>query len=198
MRAAAKPMKRNTMAEPYTLEQYVADLRRITSETGDEDEIFRRAGPLAQRLATDKAFLQPKHYETNPDQGFATHLLHEEPDHSLAVLVVNWLPGRGAPAHDHGTWAIVAGVEGQERNIRYSRVDDGSRPGHAELEVKHDFHAGPGELICMKTGGIHAVRNDSDTLSISVHTYGRHINHTGRSQFDLDTGEKKDFIVQME
>jgi predicted metal-dependent enzyme (double-stranded beta helix superfamily) len=187
-----------TMSEPYTLDRYVEDLRRITGETDDEDEILSRVGPLARRLALEKSWLQPKHYETDPEQGFGAHLLHEEPDHSLAVLVVNWLPGRGTPPHDHGTWAVVAGVEGAERNIRYRRLDDGSRPDYAELEVKHDFDAEEGALVCMKTGGIHAVRNETDRVTLSLHTYGKHVNYTERSQFDPETRERKDFVVRVE
>ena len=186
------------MSEPYTLDRYVEDLRGITKETDDEDQIISRVGLLAQRLAIEKNWLQPKHYETDAEQGFGTYLLHEEPDHALAVFVVNWLPGRGAPPHDHGTWAVVAGVEGIERNIRYRRLDDGSRPGYAELEVKHDFNADAGELICMKTGGIHAVRNETDRVTLSFHTYGKHVNYTNRSQFDLETRARKDFIVRVE
>jgi predicted metal-dependent enzyme (double-stranded beta helix superfamily) len=186
------------MSQPYTLESYVEDLRRITRETDDEDQIFRRVGPLARRFAVEKHWLQQKHYQTDSAQGFGAHLLHEEPDHSLAVFVVNWLPGRGTPPHDHGTWAVVAGVEGTERNIRYRRLDDRSRPGHAELEVKHDFNAAAGALICMKTGGIHAVHNETDSLTLSLHTYGKHVNHTRRSQFDLETNEKKDFVVRVD
>ncbi len=185
------------MSTPYTLENYVEDLRRITGETDDEDEIIRRVGPLAQRLARDKSWLQDRHYETDEEQGFGTFLLHEEPDHALAVLAVNWLPGRGAPPHDHGTWAVVAGVDGVERNTRYRRLDDRSRPDYAELEVKHVIHADAGELICMKSGGIHSVHNDSDAVTLSLHTYGRHVNHTPRAQYNLETGEKKDFIVRV-
>lgn len=190
-------MEVEIMSEPYTLERYVADLRRITRESDDEDAILGRVAPLSQRLASDRSWLEEKHYEIDPEQGFAAYLLHEEPDHALAVLAVNWLPGRGAPPHDHGTWAVVVGVDGVERNIRYRRLDDGSRPGHADLEVKHDFEAGPGDVICMKTGGIHAVRNDSDSLSLSLHTYGRHVNFTERSQFDLESGTKTDFVVRV-
>jgi len=186
------------MSDPYTLDRYAEDLRRITRETDSEDEIINRVGPLAQRLAMEKHWLGQKHYETDPEQGFGTHLLREEPDHTLAVFVVSWLPGRGAPPHDHNTWAVVAGVEGVERNIRYQRLDDGSRSGYAELKVKHDFNACEGELICMKTGGIHAVRNETDKVSLSLHTYGKHVNYTNRSQFDVETGEKKDFIVRVE
>ncbi len=184
--------------QSYTLENYVADLRRITAETDDEDEIIRRVGPLAQRLAVDKSWLQDKHYQTSADQGFNAFLLHEEPDHSLAVLAVNWLPGRGAPPHDHGTWAVIAGVDGVERNVRYRRLDDRSRPDKAELEVKHEINADAGELISMKSGGIHSVHNDGEAVTLSLHTYGKHPNFTVRSQFDLETGEKKDFKVQVE
>ena len=186
------------MSENYSLQDYVSDLRDITRETSDEDEIFRRLGPLAQRLVADKSWLQAKYYEPDEEQGFGVHLLHEEDDHSLAVLLVNWLPGRGTPPHDHGTWAVVAGIEGSERNVRYRRVDDGSREIHAELEVKSDFAAPAGELVCIKTGGIHMVRNETDNMTLSLHTYGKHINFTNRSQFDLESNERKAFMVRVD
>lgn len=181
----------------YRLEDYVEDLRQITRETGDEDEIMRQVGPLARRLAFDRSWLEEKHYDADPEQGFGVHLLHQESDHTLAVFVLSWLPGRGAPPHDHGTWAVVAGVEGAERNVRYDRLDDGSRAGYAELSTKHEFDAGEGELICMKTGGIHSVRNNTGKITLSLHTYGKHVNHTNRSQFDPETNTKKEFIVNV-
>jgi predicted metal-dependent enzyme (double-stranded beta helix superfamily) len=189
---------KRTMTDTYSLQQYVKDLRAITSETSDEDEIIGRVGPLAQRVVVDKSWLQPKYYEPDEEQGFGVHLLHEEPDHSLAVIVVNWLPGRGTPPHDHGTWAVVAGIKGVERNVRYKRVDDASRSEYAELEVKQDFNANKGELVCMKTGGIHKVTNETDKMTLSLHTYGRHINHTNRSQFNLDTNARKEFKIRVD
>jgi predicted metal-dependent enzyme (double-stranded beta helix superfamily) len=186
------------MTEAYSLQDYCADLRAISAQTSNEDEILRLVGPLAQRFVADRSWLEPRHYETDAEQGFGVHLLHEEPDHSLAVLVLSWLPGRGTPPHDHGTWAVVAGVEGVERNVRYNRVDDGSREDFAELEIKHEFDAHEGDLVCMKTGGIHMVTNETDRVTLSVHTYGRHINHTNRSQFDLDSKQRKAFIVRVD
>ena len=186
------------MIESYSLEQYVNDLKAIVAETNNEGEIIRQVGPLAQRVVADKSWLQPKHYETDQEQGFGVHLLHQEADHSLAVILVNWLPGRGTPPHDHGTWAVVVGIEGAERNVRYKRLDDRSNPDYAELAVKEDFAANEGELVCIKTGGIHKVSNETDRMTLSLHTYGRHINHTNRSQFDLDTNARTEFIVRVE
>ena len=186
------------MTARYSLQDYVADLRAIAAETSDEDEILSRVGPLAQRFVGDRSWLEEKHYKADEEQGFGVTMLHEEPDHSLAVLVASWLPGRGTPPHDHGTWAVVAGIEGVEHNVRYRRVDDGSRTGYAELEEKDAFDAAPGELVCMKTGGIHKVTNQTGEMTLSLHTYGMHVNHTNRSQFDLETNEKKDFILRVD
>lgn len=186
------------MTGAYSLEDYVADLRRITAATQDEDRILTEVEPVAKTLALDKGWLRPEHYNTDPEQGFGVHVLHEEPDHTLAVFLVAWEPGKGAPPHDHGTWAVVAGVEGDERNIVYQRVDDRSRDGYAVLEVKHDFTIADGEVISMRTGGMHSVLNETDKITLSLHTYGKHLNHTGRSQFDLETHEKRDFLVNVE
>ena len=186
------------MTETYPLAQYIDDLRTIVAETSDEDEIISHVGPLAQRVVSDKSWLEPRYYEANEEQGFGVFLLHEEADHSLAVILVNWLPGRGTPPHDHGTWAVVAGIEGVEHNVRYQRLDDRGRSDYAELGIKKDFEANEGELVCIKTGGIHKVTNETDSMTLSLHTYGMHINHTNRSQFNLDTNERTEFIVRVD
>ena len=139
---------------------------------------FRRLATKAGEkcgLAADRSWLQPKYYESDESQGFGVHMLHEDPDHSLAVFAVNWLPGRGTPPHDHGTWTVVAGIEGVERNIRFRRVDANDRPGYAELEVKKEFDAGAGDILCIGSGGIHKVTDETDSMTLSLHTYGRHV-----------------------
>jgi len=182
----------------YTLDQYVEDLRRISREHDSEDEIIGLVSPLARRMAVEKSWLDKKYFNADQEQGFGVHVLHEEPDHTLAIFAVSWLPGRGTPPHDHGTWVVVAGVEGIERNVRYRRLDDANRPDYAELEVKQDFNADEGDLVCMKSGGIHSVHNDTAGVTLSLHTYGKHVNYTVRSQYDLETNVKKDLIVSLE
>ncbi len=185
------------MSASYGLGGYIADLRRITSETTDESEIFDRLGPLARRLVADQSWLKPEYYEADPDQGFGVHVLHEEADHGLAVFVVSWDPHKGVGPHDHGTWAMIAGVEGIERNARYARLDDCGRDGYAEIEAKSETLAGPGELICIKNGGIHSVWNDSDAVTLTVHTYGMHVNYTERSLYDPETTGAEAFQVNL-
>jgi predicted metal-dependent enzyme (double-stranded beta helix superfamily) len=185
------------MSGQYSIAQYVDDLRRITAETAIQNDIFEQVGPLAKRLANEDNWIEDRFYEPDEETGFSAFLLHEEQDHSLAVLAVSWTPGMGVGPHDHGTWAVVVGVDGIERNIRYQRLDDRSNPDYAELEIKDESTAGPGDLVCIKKGGIHSVRNDSDKVTLSLHTYGTHVNYTIRSQFDVDARTAKEFKVDL-
>lgn len=182
----------------YTLERFVEDLRRIARDGRSEPEIIGALRPLARQFALSGEWRQPRHFHADPEQGFGVHLLHEERDHSLAVFAASWLPGRGTPPHDHGVWAIVVGVDGPERNVFFERTDDRSRPGHAELRQIGEQVLQPGEVLAMPSGTIHSVRNDSAVVTLSLHVYGKHINYTRRSQFDLEQHAEKPFILKLE
>lgn len=183
--------------ERYTLEGFVWDLQRLSRGAREEPRLLAELAPLAQRFAISRTWLQPRHYEVDREQGFGAHVLHEEPDHSLAVFAASWLPGRGTPAHDHGTWAIVVGVDGPEENVFWKRMDDGSQPGRAELERTGEQVLHPGEVLAMPACTIHSVRNASAQATLSLHVYGRHINYTQRSQFDPERHTQTPFIVRL-
>lgn len=183
----------------YLIANLVADLHRAVSGATDEGDILSRVRPLAQRAALAKdSWLEKRFYVANPEQGFGVYLLHEETDHSLAVFAVSWLPHRGAPPHDHGTWAVVVGVDGPEKNEFFERVDDRSRPGYAELKKVGEKVFGVGDVLAMRTGQIHSIWNESDTVSVSLHMYGKNIQHTGRSQFDVGGRTETPFVLKLE
>ena len=168
----------------YGIAEFVRELREIAAETGDASEITRRVRPLVRALAVAPSWLAPAHAVPNEGQGFGIHVLHEEPDHSLLVFVAAWAPHRGVAPHNHGTWAVVGGVRGHERNTVWKRLDDRSRPGHARLESVGETVVGPGDVLMMLPDSIHSVANDTDDVTVSLHVYGFNLNLTRRSQFD--------------
>ena len=170
----------------YTLARFVDDLRSITAETSRDGAIVERVRPQAQRLAQSGAWIEKRHYECDEAQGFGVYLLHEEPNHDLAVFAVSWLPGRGALPHSHGTWAVVTGVDGPETNTYWKRLDDGSRPGYAEIEPAGTEIIGPGHVLAMLPTAIHSVENRTSGETLSLHVNGRHLNHTNLTEFDPD------------
>ena len=95
------------MRARYTLGDYLGELRTVTARETDPVNITALVAPLARKFAQVPELLRPEYRECDAAQGFGVHLLHEEPNHDLAVFVISWLPGRGTTPHNHKTWAVV-------------------------------------------------------------------------------------------
>lgn len=179
----------------YSVENYVEDLRAIAAAEADPMKVAEKVKPLAKKLAAAPGWLKDEYRGVNEEQGYGVHLLHEEDNHDLAVFVLTWMPGRGTMPHNHMTWAVVAGIEGEEHETEWKRVDDGSKQGYAKLEKVGEHKLVPGQVSACKPQDIHSVLNTGSEVSISLHTYGRHINHTGRSEFDPAQDIERPFEV---
>ena len=136
----------------YSIPQLAADLKRIRTECDDEHRLLAAVRPLARRAAESSSlWLAERMLQPDPEQGFSLFPLSEEDDHALAVFAFSWLPDRGTPPHDHGTWAVVAGVIGPEWNTFWRRQDDATRPGYAKLTQIGAKTFLPGEVLAMPT-----------------------------------------------
>jgi len=164
--------------------EFVRQLRDITAATGDKREIIQKVRPLARRLAEDTSWVRPSFYDCSEEQGFGINVLHEEPDYSLLVEAIAWLPGRGVMPHDHQTWGVVVGLDGDEKNMNWERRDDGSRPGYADLAVRNEVIVRRGDVLGFLPDDIHSVRNEGEKPSLSLHIYGKSLAHIDRSEFD--------------
>ena len=58
------------------------------------------------------------------------------------------------------------------------------RAGYAEIQRTGEKRFGPGDVLAMMPDAIHSVVNPTDAVTVSLHTYGMHLNYTGRSEFD--------------
>ena len=105
-----------------------------------------------------------------------------------------WQAGSGVAPHDHQTWGVVVGLDGEEVNTMWRRLDDGTREGHArqargapprpKLERASEVTLRRGDVIKLLPDDIHSVANRSHTDALSLHIYGRDLDHVTRSQFD--------------
>jgi len=182
----------------YTLEAFVKDLRALAPAATDPGAIAALVRPMARELALARTWLQKTHYTCDPAQGFGVHVLHEEPDHTLFVVAAAWLPGRGVAPHNHGTWAVVAGVDGPERNAFWKRLDDGSRRGYAKIEKVAEKDFGPGDVLTLLPDAIHSVRNETGAVTVSLHAYGYNLNMSGRLQFDPEREAVESVALKLE
>ena len=170
----------------YSIGQLVTDLRALKRQAATDVQMLEAVPRLARRMMLSKhAWLRPSMCEADPQSDKAGIFpLHEEPDHSLAVFVVTWLPGDETPPHDHATWAVIAGLEGHETNHWWKRVDDGSVPGHADIRRAGKQRIDPDCLVAMPGDAIHSLHNDSDGVSVTLHLYGINVDYTDRHKYD--------------
>ena len=95
--------------------------------------------------------------------GNARQVFYRSPD--LTLLKVCFPAGRRTPPHDHGTWATILLLSGEERNTLY-RVDDGRLRKASEVTIK------PGSILGMRAETVHVVECVGNAPTIGLHVYG--------------------------
>jgi predicted metal-dependent enzyme (double-stranded beta helix superfamily) len=168
----------------YGLADLVQDIRRAAAAARSPTEILRRLIDPARRLALDPSWIEPRFRNCDPRSGFGVTSLHEEDDGSLSVVVAALLPGRSLPPHNHKTWALQAGIEAEEINVAWRRLDDGKRPGYAELAETGRRRFGPGEVLTFQPEDIHSILNESDRVALSLNLYGISYARAHSEKFD--------------
>src|SRR2546427_8089822 len=130
------------------MEQFIGDLRAIWAAESDDQRRMERAKLLLERLLDDPGL--KAHCATWPStEGRKNLLLYVDPDHHFVINAVVRAPERTGSVHDHAdAWVLYGVLDGSESLERYERVDDGSRPGYAEVRLapRSTGPQGKGEL----------------------------------------------------
>ena len=176
----------------YTLEQFVADLDRITRAESDATVITERVAPLLAELVKHPESI-PAEYRRSPDGQRGRYMLHRAPLFNISSVV--WGPGDNAKAHNHDTWGLVGVHENELQETRFVRLDDGSKEGHAELEVKgvNRNQSGMVSTLLAPENDIHEMLNVTKKNTVEVHVYGKELVNMQRLQFDVATRSVKFF-----
>jgi len=169
----------------YRLNEFIRDVTAALPKCRTDMERIGTVQPMLARLLRNKAALEPGLKAPLKDS-YAQYLVHKPDDNSLSIVSFVWLPGQSTPIHDHTTWGLIGVFEGEEEEERFARLDDGSRKDYADLRSMgcHVSRAGDVSYVCPPGKEIHQVRNNSSSLSISIHVYGCDIGERERHVFD--------------
>lgn len=174
----------------YRLYRFLTDVEDILESTKDDRQRLEQIRPLVRRLLTSSYWLQGEYREPNPDTGWSVLMLYDEPEFSLTVQTVVWLPGRVSPIHNHAAWGVVALISGEEKNTFWRRTTDSEFPDRIE-EVGEQILV-PGDIISFMPDAIHHVEVMGEEPTITFNLYGK-TDYQQRFEFDPITHTAKNF-----
>jgi predicted metal-dependent enzyme (double-stranded beta helix superfamily) len=137
-------------------EDFIAQLRAIWQAESDNQRRMKKAKPLLEQLVKDEG-LKAHSARWPSTEGFKNLLLYLDPQHHFAINAVVRTPGRVGGVHDHAdAWVLYGVLDGSESLERYERIDDGMRPGYAELRLASVTTGTQGKVDLVPPHAIHA------------------------------------------
>jgi predicted metal-dependent enzyme (double-stranded beta helix superfamily) len=170
----------------YTLEQFVADLDRITRAESDAAAITARVAPLLGELVKNPEAI-PAQYRRSPDGQRGRYMLHRAPQFNVTAVL--WRPGDRAAAHNHETWGVIGVVDNEIEETRYRVTETGGE--RARLERTSVTRHERGAVSRLVPGDeIHAMHNPTPRDTLEIHVYGRDLAGLKRRTWSDDGAEK--------
>lgn len=116
--------------------------------------------------------------------GNARQVFYRSPN--LTMLKVCFPSGRRTPPHDHGTWAVILMLSGQEKNTLYRRAEEGLRTA-SEVTLER------GAILPMQAETAHVAECMGDEPALGLHVYGGDILELPRRMWNPETLEEHEF-----
>jgi rhodanese-related sulfurtransferase/predicted metal-dependent enzyme (double-stranded beta helix superfamily) len=174
----------------------LVDQAREIEKSGVTPATLDRIGGLAAELAK-RADLFPQHeFPLGVDGGI--YRLSEDPDHRFALYASAGGPGKKVPPHNHTTWAIIAGVHGEEHNVVYDRLDNRARGDFVQLRAAKEKTLRRGDFISYLPDDFHHIETPAGSgTALHLHFYGLSLEHLpGRVYVDMATGNARRFMAK--
>ena len=157
----------NAHAQVPVLAKFIEELRAIWAAKGDIKTRMEAAKPVLEQLVKDDV-LKAISAAWPSTEGGKNLLLYVDPDHGFAINAVVRVPGRKGRPHDHGeAWVLYGVLDGTESLERYDRLDDGGKPGHAEIKLTSVTTGSQGKVDLVPPHDIHAEQG-GDARSVAI------------------------------
>jgi predicted metal-dependent enzyme (double-stranded beta helix superfamily) len=146
---------------------FITELRAVWAADADDERRMAKAKPLLEKLVRDDTL---KAHSANwpSTEGRKNLLFYVDPDYHFVINGVVRVPGRTGSIHDHAdAWVLYGVLDGTESLERFDRLDDGSRPGYAEVKLSSVTTGSQGKVDLVPPRAIHAEQG-GPTRSVAV------------------------------
>ncbi len=140
------------------------DMRRIEASGPLDRERVAQLRSRLLELVSERELFPAADFPPPADKGAHLYRLAQDGDGRFALYVNACKDSTNSPPHNHTTWAVVCGFDGQELNRFYRRTADGT-PQETHQEV---VEAGTG--VAMLPEDLHSIHISGGGMNF--HMYG--------------------------
>jgi rhodanese-related sulfurtransferase/predicted metal-dependent enzyme (double-stranded beta helix superfamily) len=154
------------------IEGALAAVRRIEAERGVTPAALDAIKPVLIALASRAELFPTAHFPLTAAGEGRVFRLAEDPDRRFALYASAGTPGKAQPPHNHTTWAVIAGVFGDEHNVFYERVDNRATPGEGRLKRTGELTVRAGNACAFLPDDFHTIEVTGGKPALHLHLYG--------------------------
>lgn len=147
----------------------VAAIRTIEAADGVTPASLDRIRQVLLELAARRALFPLADFpfpEPGSERNNTLYRLSEDPDHRFALYAQVSRGDTESPAHNHTTWAVIVGVEGEEENRRYDH------DGQGGIVQRDAFVVRQGTGIAFMPDDLHSIHMPPGRAVLNFHMYG--------------------------
>ena len=184
------PRPWDLLQDHYYLHQFLSDVLHILDYAPDEFDQWDYLPQIrrkVRKLILNSYWLTTQKADPDPKTGATVIPLYDELGYPLTVQNVITNPGIVTPIHNHGTWGVVALLEGQERHTFWQYAADG-----IHIQPTGQRILNTGEMISFMPAAIHQVETLGTEPAVTFQLYGE-TQPKARFQFDSETLIAKPF-----
>lgn len=166
MNKATAPEKIDSQRLPV-FQRFIDDLRALWAAETDTQTRMEKAKPLLEKLVMNDE-LKARSADWPCTDGGKNLLFYVDEEMGFAINGVVRMPGRFGSVHDHANaWVLYGVLDGTESLERFDRIDDGSKPGYAEVKMSSVTTGSQGKVDLVPPYDIHAEQG-GPTRSVAV------------------------------
>lgn len=166
----------------YSFSNFCSDLENIIDTSDSYRNIIDRGSVIMSKLVNTPNLITDEQIDLI-SHGKMDNYVYRSDKNKFVVQIFTWWPSSETPVHDHdNTWGLMGIYQNSLRVAEYAFENSNLK------EVQHYFAtAGQVCYLIPPDEEIHHVSNVTETMSVSIHVYGKDIEEY--NIYDLENGE---------
>lgn len=186
------PREWDLLETPYRFHRFLTDVEDSLNlaTTEPQCDCLPTLRQLVRKLVLNSYWLRTQRPKPSLTSPTAILNLYDEIGYPLTVQIETLVPGAISPIHNHGTWGIVAVLQGQEKNTLWQRVPEPAFPDRITCVAEKILECG--DVISFVPGAIHGIQAIGEKPLVTFNLYGE-TQRKQRFEFDPSTHRAKHY-----